>query len=173
MNEADIRAVLAAAMAFDHRKLPGQADIAAWTEAGVRGGWARDEAVEAVAEHYTHSTEFLRPGHLTAIIRHRRTKPPAVTAVAALPATPPADPERIGRLVAELGARLGWRRPPEASSLIVECPACHARPKSACRRRVFRGPHRGEFVAMSGVHASRSELAARASPAGHGHNHPQ
>lgn len=72
MTEPEVRRLLAAAMAYDNRK-PGEANIAAWTEAANRGRWTFDDALEAVHEHYARSSVFLMPAHITKAIRPATT----------------------------------------------------------------------------------------------------
>lgn len=71
MNEQQIRALLAAAMAYDNRR-PGDANVLAWTEASNRARWTFDEALEALHAHYAENTQFLMPGHITERIRITR-----------------------------------------------------------------------------------------------------
>lgn len=71
----EIKAVLAVAMSYDNRKLPGEANLLAWVEASGRANWTLTAAVAAVHEHYATQTEFLMPGHITQIIRAERRQP--------------------------------------------------------------------------------------------------
>lgn len=163
MTEREIRAVYAVAMAYDNRRL-SEANITAWWEQARRNRWTFDEAREAVHEHFATSTDFLMPAHITAIIRNRRSKPESAAAVRELPATPLADPERIGRLLGQLSAKLGWRRPAKDPARQVECPYCHAAPHRPCTRLATTGSHRGEYIPITGVHPSRQELADQMEP---------
>lgn len=110
MNEAEVRALLAVAMAYDNRK-PGEANIAAWMEAAERGRWTFEAAVEAIHEHYARSTEFLMPGHITATVRARMRIPaPASEAVAQLEAASPASEETRRRFTALIGEKFALPR---------------------------------------------------------------
>lgn len=113
MNEQEIRAVLAVAMAYDNRK-PGAANIAAWLEAADRGRWTFEAAVEAVHEHYARSTEFLMPGHVTAAVRARMQLPaPASEAVAHLEASSPATEETRQRVMDQIRRFAEKFKPPK------------------------------------------------------------
>jgi hypothetical protein len=101
VNEAEVRAILAAAMAYDNRR-PGEANIAAWTEAAARGRWTFESALEAVHSHYATSTEFLMPGHITAKVRATQRQPEPF---AALPPATPASEETRRRLTALIGQK--------------------------------------------------------------------
>jgi hypothetical protein len=93
VNEQEVRAVLATAMAYDNRR-PGEANIAAWTEAADRGRWSFGAAVEAVHQHYATSTEFLMPAHVTRLVRSAMRQPgPVSDAVAHLEGATPASEE--------------------------------------------------------------------------------
>lgn len=168
MNEQEIRALLAAAMAYDNRK-PGDATVMAWLEAATRARWTFPAALDALHAHYAESGDWVMPGHITARIRAARG-PGRPDEVLALPAGPPAQPERIRAVVDALARRLGWQRIPTSTVTApdVECPHCHAAPKRPCTRMATRGPHRGERVRLTGgeVHPSRLALAARAAEAG-------
>lgn len=99
MTESEVRALLAAAMAYDNRK-PGAANVAAWTEAARRGRWTFDVALEAIHEHYTRSPDFIMPGHITAAVRARMQLPAPAREVARLEAAQPAAEETRSRLSA-------------------------------------------------------------------------
>ena len=96
MNQAEVQALLAIAVAYDNRK-PGEATIAAWMEAAERGRWSFPEAVDAIHEHYATSTAFLMPGHITAAIRVRMRQP---VPFAELEAAQPASKETVDRFSA-------------------------------------------------------------------------
>lgn len=162
MTEEGVRSLLAVAMAFDHRR-PGAADIAAWSDAAERARWDFRDAQEAIKIHYATSTEYLMPGHVTAILRANRRQPPSAREALALPAGPPAGLHRVRELIDDVARRLGWQRqPPDngADPLAVGCPvpACLARPGRPCVRVVARGRKRGQLVTMA-PHPSRRDLA--------------
>jgi hypothetical protein len=158
MSEQEIRAVYAIATTYDNRKT-SESNITAWWEQAIRNRWTLDEVREAIHQHHGQSTEFLMPAHITAIIRANRRQPEKFDSSKLLPAAPPADPERIGEVVAAVAEELGWQRPPSAAEMDVRCPYCHAPPKRMCQRLMTRGPHRGEWVPLSSFHASRIDLA--------------
>lgn len=114
MNEAEVRALLAVAVAYDNRK-PGEANIAAWLEAADRGRWTFEAAVEAIHEHYARSTEFLMPGHITAAVRARVQRPaPVSDAVAHLEGARPASDEKRREAMEEMFGKYADRnfKPP-------------------------------------------------------------
>lgn len=96
MTESEVRALLAAAMAYDNRK-PGEANVVAWLEAANRGRWTFEAALEAVHAHYVTSTDFLMPAHITAALRAKSRQP---TPFAELEASQPASVEHAERMSA-------------------------------------------------------------------------
>jgi len=100
MTELEVRQLMAAAMAYDNRN-PGEANLAAWAEAADRGRWTYEAALEAVHMHYATSTEFLMPGHITAMLK-REVRQPA--RYEALPPAAPASEETRERVLAEIQA---------------------------------------------------------------------
>jgi hypothetical protein len=113
MNEQQVRAVLATAMAYDNRK-PGEANIAAWMEAADRGRWSFEAAVEAVHQHYATSTEFLMPAHVTKLMRSAMRQPgPVSDAVAHLEGSAPASDETRRKAMEEIRKFADRFKPPE------------------------------------------------------------
>jgi hypothetical protein len=162
ITELEIRALLAVVMAYDNRR-PGEANVTAWLEQGIRCRWTYDEAREAVHAHFAASTDFLMPAHITAHIRAERQKQPA--AYAELEPAQPANPERVASIVAALASRLGWRRVAarDDPALQVECRICHAAPRVRCSMPITRGHHQGERRYLSNPHPSRVDDAQKAS----------
>jgi hypothetical protein len=166
MTSDQVAALLVVAMAYDNRK-PGDATVAAWTEAALRGKWRFGPAREAIHAHYATSTAFIMPAHITERLKVESRFPPRFgeepfgELEEARP--DPAGKERVRAIVSELSARLGWTRKPslEDPALAVECPHCHATPLRPCARLATRGPHRGEYVQLSKPHPSRVELAEK------------
>jgi hypothetical protein len=66
MTPEDVIDVLSFASAYDGRTV-GQVDVMAWSK--VIGGYERDDALEAVARHFTESRERVMPAD---VIRHIR-----------------------------------------------------------------------------------------------------
>lgn len=64
MTPAEVARVLAKASAYDQRTI-GEADVAAWHE--ILGRYDFQDALGAVARHYTETHERLMPAHL---LRH-------------------------------------------------------------------------------------------------------
>lgn len=85
LTESEVRRLLAVVMAYDNRK-PGDAAVLAWAEAARRGGWTLDGALDAVHQHYSRSTEWIMPGHITETLRAAARQP------APFRALPPVDP---------------------------------------------------------------------------------
>jgi hypothetical protein len=102
LTDNQVRALLAAAMAYDNRK-PGAANIAAWTEAAHRGRWPFHDALEAIHEHYARSTDFLMPGHITERLRAERRQPAPVREIL--------SPQLAARIVDALPSVPGDERP--------------------------------------------------------------
>lgn len=133
MTPDQVAALLVVAMAYDNRK-PGDATVAAWTEAALRGRWTFETAVEAIHAHYATSTDFLMPGHITARIRQRYRQPAAFLA---LPPASPASQETRERVQAMVGERFSLPGDPR------------------CRR-----PERKSADHAAAVEAARAELDA-------------
>jgi len=112
VNEQQVRAVLATAMAYDNRR-PGEANIAAWMEAADRGRWSFEAAVEAVHQHYATSTEFLMPAHVTKLVRSAMRQPgPVSEAVAHLEGARPASEETRAKAMEEIRRFADRFKPP-------------------------------------------------------------
>lgn len=105
MNDDEIVDLLTAVAAYD-RRTGGKGDVIAWRAAAHAAGWTFEEALAAVAEHFAHSTAWLMPAHVTAIIKAHRRDRAERYAHRGLPAAPPASPETRQRIMAELTARL-------------------------------------------------------------------
>lgn len=137
MTESEVRALLAAAMAYDNRK-PGAANVAAWMEAARRGRWTFDAALEAIHEHYTKSPDFIMPGHVTTAVRARMQLPAPAREVAQLAAAQPASEETRKRFAAlirdkfALPGGVSGRRPLRKSAEDV---AARERAREELRRR--------------------------------------
>lgn len=159
MNDEQIRRLLVAAMAYDNRKTPGEANVLAWSEAARRGRWSFEAALDAIHAHYAEDTAFVMPGHITARIRKARQLQPAVQRLEI--EAPPAQPETIRSIVASVAKALGWKKPePEqGESLPVQCPYCHSLPGKPCVRVIGRGYRRGQHVPIQNPHQSRVDLA--------------
>lgn len=131
MNETEVRALLAACVAYDNRR-PSAANIAAWCEAANRAGWTFQAALDAIHAHYAESTAFLMPGHITARLaaaseQHSVWPPP----YAALPAAQPADETTRRRIMAMVGDRFRVKVRRERRPAPVS--ADHARAREAAR----------------------------------------
>lgn len=111
LSRDQVTALLAAAAAYDNRN-PNPDTILAWTEAASRQRWTFSAALDAVHEHYSHTNDFLMPGHVTAIVRRERSQPPR-----ALPGEltnsagePVASVGHRARVIARLVETLGWKK---------------------------------------------------------------
>lgn len=127
--------LLAFAGSFDGRK-PKPAAVQAWRDASARGRWTFDEAVEAIAEHYANRTEFLMPGHVTEQVRARRSIPqPLAEQRRAIEGPPPATPESVAEVMANVSRDLGWDRELDHRTVMAEfCEYCRARAGEECTR---------------------------------------
>lgn len=136
MTETEVRALLAAAVAYDNRR-PSKANITAWEEAANRARWTFQAALDAIHDHYAESTAFLMPGHVTARIAENReragTWPPPY---AALPAAAPADDTTRRRIMAMVGNRFraGTHRERKPAPRTAE----HTRAREAARAELDR-----------------------------------
>ncbi|OBA62209.1 hypothetical protein A5780_19315 [Nocardia sp. 852002-20019_SCH5090214] len=68
MTHDEVISVLQTAATYDGRK-PADSLIDAWTQAAWRAGWSYDDALDAVHQHYSASTDWIMPGHVTKLIR--------------------------------------------------------------------------------------------------------
>jgi len=91
MTETEIRALLAAAVAYDNRR-PSAANIAAWHEAANRARWTFHAALDAIHAHYAESTTFLMPGHITTRLEQNETPPGPRPTPRCRPPHPPTKP---------------------------------------------------------------------------------
>ena len=71
MTVTEVTKLLGLIAGFD-RRTSGQMDDVAWTMAAEAGGWTFELARRAVVEHYTHSTDWLMPAHITQRITEAR-----------------------------------------------------------------------------------------------------
>jgi hypothetical protein len=108
VTEQEIRALLAAAVAYDNRR-PANANVIAWEEAANRAGWTFDAALDAVHAHYAESAAWLMPGHITARLAAAKSDPSWPAPYAALPAAQPADETTRRRIMAMIGDTFGLR----------------------------------------------------------------
>ena len=60
--------LLQIAGSYDGRKA-AEASVHAWSDAAERARWTYEEAAEAIKSHYTESTDFVMPAHVTRRIR--------------------------------------------------------------------------------------------------------
>lgn len=133
MTPSEVARVLAKASAFDQRTV-GAADVAAWHEILHRVELA--DALDAVRDHYTGSTDRLMPAdvvRLARLSRDERRRRQRVSAVLALPSRFEADQERDERLerglalcveaIAPVLAELARRREASFSPTLLGC-AC-------------------------------------------------
>jgi len=167
LNQEQVAALLVVAMAYDNRK-PGDATVAAWTEAAHRGKWRFGPAREAIHAHYATSTAFIMPAHITERLKVESRFPPRFgedppAELEAGPPPEPAQPERVRSIVEALAGRLGWKRKPahDDPALQVDCPWCNAVAGRPCAQLATRGPHRGEYIKRSTPHPSRVDLASK------------
>lgn len=135
MNRAQIVDLLTTAACYDNRK-PNPDTLLAWSEAAHRARWTPQEALDAIHDHYANSTEFLMPAHITEAIRAKRQQPPPMEPRRQIAGPPPADPQRIGNVIAAVAEKLGWNFNPNRreARLYRACPRCGAQPGEPCTR---------------------------------------
>lgn len=155
MNRDEVKHLLAVVMAYDNRK-PGEANVAAWTEAANRGRWTFDEALDAIHAHYAERSEWLMPGMITAQIKaarqDRAMREPIVH-------PDPIGQARLLELTAGAfraisGDDTDPRDAARRAALARPCPFCAAKAGKPCTRRGLTGP-----VTLTKVHPSRLEAA--------------
>ena len=73
--------LLKVASKYDSRK-PSEKIRDAWLDAGTRADWTFDEASDAIRKHYATCSEWIMPGHVTALILAKRhqARPPSPAA---------------------------------------------------------------------------------------------
>lgn len=159
MNRNEIVDLLSAAIAYDNRN-PTEAQILAWGEAADRARWTYREALDAVHTHYSRSSDYVMPGHITELIKAERNQPPHRPALAP---PPPADPDHVATVLDELAGRLGWERggdhtPAERRAILaVPCSWCRAPAGEPCSRPSER--NRAGRERSGTFHPSRVEAA--------------
>ncbi|AWN03659.1 helicase loader [Gordonia phage Jace] len=102
MTPDDIIELLQLVTTYDNRNTDPYME-ASWLDAALVARWNVDDAFGAVRQHFAHSTDWIMPGHVTAIIRQKRSGPAPFAEVRALPMAPPARAELRAQL------REGWR----------------------------------------------------------------
>jgi len=85
ITSVEVVELLKVASTYDSRK-PSEKLRDAWLEAGTLARWTFDEASSAIRQHYATCTEWIMPGHVTALILAKRHQ--------ARPSTPSARPVR-------------------------------------------------------------------------------
>lgn len=102
MTEDDILELLQVVISYDNRNSDPYTE-ASWFDAATIERWTYDDAVQAVRQHFSRSTAWIMPAHVTMAIRAKRSGPAPVRELLALPKAPPASEETRRRLVR------GWR----------------------------------------------------------------
>lgn len=102
MNLDEIIELLQIVTSYDNRNVDPYME-ASWLDAAHMARWTAHDANSAVRQHFANSTEWIMPGHITAIIRQKRSGPAPFEEVMALPKAPPASEGVRARL------RNGWR----------------------------------------------------------------
>lgn len=85
ITSAEVVELLKVASTYDSRK-PSEKLRDAWLEAGAFAHWTFDEASSAIRQHYATQSEWIMPGHVTALILAKRHQ--------ARPSSPAARPVR-------------------------------------------------------------------------------
>ncbi|MGP6175391.1 hypothetical protein [Corynebacterium sp. A21] len=94
MTREEVTLFLAQIQAVDNRTITAET-VTAWHDAATRQKWTMDYAVEGMRRHFSESTDWLMPGHITQRIRtiRRDQQPP----LKALPAAPESASDRAMR----------------------------------------------------------------------------
>lgn len=165
MDRYEVVKLLALAMAYDNRNT-GEAIVNAWDDAARRQHWTFPAAVEAIKQHYSESTEFVRPGHITARIRAMR--PLDGDARRQIEDRSPASEQQRAEALESIYARFGWERRYDADrdgeprlALSIACPHCHASAGCECRQ-TEKGTGRFLPLIDSDAHPSRVAAAEKA-----------
>ncbi|MFE3051582.1 hypothetical protein [Nocardia sp. NPDC059239] len=69
----EVVTLLQKAVIYDNRDVD-QLLVDAWLDAGRRQHWTFDEAEEAIQQHYSASTAWIMPGHITQIIKNENRR---------------------------------------------------------------------------------------------------
>ncbi len=107
MDRDEIVQLLQVVQGYDSRNIDGLM-VNNWLRVSQIGRWTLATAVEAVHQHFTSSTDWLMPGHITKRVRDAARQPAPVSEVLAVGGPPPASAEtreRVLRLVRELAER--------------------------------------------------------------------
>lgn len=161
LTEAEVKRLMALAAAYDQRRPPddpqaARAVVLSWQDASERGRWTFQEAAEAIKAHYTCSSQYLMPGHITALIRANRSQPLRIAEQRVLETSPPASPETVAAVMAQVARELGWSEEIDRRSVMaVACPYCRAAPGEQCARN-----SRAGRVPARQPHPARRDAAA-------------
>ena len=71
MNFAETAEVIAAIQIYDNRKAD-EATVKAWHK--IIGRFSKEDCINAVVEHYTNSTDWLMPAHITGRVKKVRAR---------------------------------------------------------------------------------------------------
>lgn len=111
MNRDDIIELLQVIQSYDNRDI-GQTAIAAWYQTAQRGRWTKAAALEAVHTHFTNSTTWLMPGHVTTMVRAAMRQPAPAAEVLAIDKPIASDSVRR-KAMAEIAKLAESKRIPE------------------------------------------------------------
>jgi hypothetical protein len=132
--------------------------VTEWLAVADLGRWTYVDAVQAVHAHFTESTEYLMPAHITERIRAARADAAARAQLDDEAVVDPASAERVREIVAELAEKLAWpQSTPEArQAMRVRCPHCHAGAGERCVTPA------GKRLTESPCHPSRLKAVGQA-----------
>jgi hypothetical protein len=165
LTNEHILKLLRACSGYDGRRPPTDQQKAAWMEGGKRGRWTFAEAEEAIHDHYAEHTEWIMPGHVTAIIRRKRKILADTEADLAerqrAAGVSTAGRDRVRAMISELAIRLGIPSDPDHDEArrMIQCPHCRAMPGERCRNRQSGKPLRespGHQARIDALIASKS-----------------
>lgn len=151
MTRNEIIDLLSVISAYDNRNA-SQAAVLAWEKAAELGRWTFSEALDAVHAHFTVSTAFLMPAHITDRIRAARQD----AAMRQPVVTPPnqISQDRLTALISSAFRAINQNgdteRDKRRAALTRTCAFCAAPPGSPCTRTTASG-----HIPRSRIHPSR------------------
>jgi hypothetical protein len=100
MTRDEIITLLQIIAVNDGREVDNETTVTVWMESARRARWTFEEAKEAVLDHFAHSSEWLKQGHVTERIRANRRQPAPVSELRAVSGPAPASEEQRARAMA-------------------------------------------------------------------------
>lgn len=136
MTRDDIIELMQLITSFDNRNSDAYMETS-WLDAARVQRWTYEGACAAVRAHFSSSTEWIMPGHVTQWLRAQRSGPPPVSELRSLPVGPPASVASRRAAIALFRESVGTREI-ETTTVIVK-------PESVSKLDPI-GVHRGDPV---------------------------